>query len=92
MTGMRMHTYVYLRRVKPDLLIMLGSSFPFTEFLLKGIPTIQVDIEPANLGKRMGGELSIVSTVEKFLLSVKPEEKQVLFKTPGCKEGVALRA
>ncbi|PSO04473.1 hypothetical protein B9Q12_02385 [Candidatus Marsarchaeota G2 archaeon ECH_B_SAG-G06] len=77
--------------MKPDLLIMLGSSFPLTEFLLKGIPTIQVDIEPANLGKRMGGELSIVSTVEKFLLSVKPEEK-VLFKTPGCKEGVALRA
>jgi pyruvate dehydrogenase (quinone) len=59
-----------------DLLIMLGSSFPFTEFLPKGIPTIQVDIEPANLGKRMGVELSVVSTVEKFLLSVKPEEKQ----------------
>ncbi|MEM0121686.1 MAG: thiamine pyrophosphate-dependent enzyme [Thermoprotei archaeon] len=58
-----------------DLLIMLGSSFPFTEFLPNGVPIIQVDIEPENIGKRTDVLLGIVSTVRGFLSAVHPNEK-----------------
>jgi len=36
-----------------DLLIMLGTDFPYTDFLSKKIKTIQVDIRPENIGNRI---------------------------------------
>lgn len=38
---------------KCDLLIMLGTDFPYTDFLSKKIKAIQVDIRPENIGNRI---------------------------------------
>ncbi|SDW27109.1 pyruvate oxidase [Marininema mesophilum] len=35
-----------------DTLLMIGTSFPFTGFLPKKVNTIQIDINPAQIGKR----------------------------------------
>lgn len=64
---------------KADLLLILGSSFPFTEFLPKGIPVIQVDIVPEHIGKRVGVTLGVVSNLEGFFSSVQPREKTEKF-------------
>jgi len=64
---------------KADLLLILGSSFPFTEFLPKGIPVIQVDIVPEHIGKRVGVTLGVVSTLDRFFSSVRPKGKEQKF-------------
>jgi len=50
-----------------DLLLMLGTDFPYTEFLPEHTQTIQVDIRPENIGNRMAVTLGlhgdILSTV-----------------------------
>lgn len=48
-----------------DLLMMIGTSYPFTGFLPDKAKTIQIDIEPAQIGKRypvdvgLGGETKV---------------------------------
>ena len=64
---------------KADLLIMIGTSFPYEDFLPPAVKTIQVDINPLNLGKRFHSDLFLVCTAEKFLNSVKPESKKEKF-------------
>ncbi|MCL4314681.1 MAG: thiamine pyrophosphate-binding protein [Candidatus Thermoplasmatota archaeon] len=58
-----------------DLLIFLGTIFPYTSFLKNGIPAIQVDINPANLGKRYPVTCKIESSVIDFLEAIEPAEK-----------------
>ncbi len=66
---------------KADLMIMLGTSFPYTAFFQKGIKAIQVDNFLPNLGKRYPADIQIYSSVGKFLEKVKPEEKSRKFYT-----------
>jgi len=35
-----------------DLLLLIGTDFPYDDFLPKGIPTVQIDISAAQIGKR----------------------------------------
>ncbi|HET7580399.1 MAG TPA: pyruvate oxidase [Bacillales bacterium] len=35
-----------------DLLILLGTSFPYTEFLPEGVKAIQIDLDSSEIGKR----------------------------------------
>lgn len=58
-----------------DLILMLGSAFPFTEFLPTGVPVIQVDIEPDSLAKRIDTTVNVLATVQQFLSKVRPQEK-----------------
>lgn len=64
---------------KADLLIMIGTSFPYEDFLPDGVKTIQVDINRLNLGKRFHADLALVCTAEHFLKSVKPDSKDEKF-------------
>ncbi len=54
-----------------DLLLMLGTDFPYTDFLPENTKTIQVDIRPENIGGRTsvttGLHGDIKSTVEQLL-------------------------
>ena len=43
-----------------DLLIMVGTDFPYHDFYPKGTPTIQIDIEPTRIGKRQPVEVALV--------------------------------
>lgn len=58
-----------------DLIIFLGTSFPYYNFIKKGTRTIQVDINPANIGKRFPATLPYVCSIETFLSGVHPREK-----------------
>ncbi len=50
-----------------DLLIMLGTSFPYVNFLPKHTKVIQVDVVPSNIGKRIGVDVEYPIPVKDFL-------------------------
>ncbi len=62
-----------------DLLILLGTDFPYTAFIRDDIPIIQVDSNPSNLQKRYITTLECLCTVSGFLDAVKPDAKQDKF-------------
>jgi pyruvate dehydrogenase (quinone) len=56
-----------------DVLLMLGTDFPFTEFLpQKKVKTIQVDRDPGNIGRRAPLELGVVGDVAATLRALAP--------------------
>jgi len=56
-----------------DVLLMLGTDFPFVEFLpQKKVKTIQVDRDPANIGRRAPLELGVVGDVGATLRALAP--------------------
>ena len=56
-----------------DVLIMLGTDFPFSDFLPhKEVKTIQVDRDPRHLGRRAPLELSVVGDVKATLTALAP--------------------
>jgi len=56
-----------------DVLLMLGTDFPFVEFLpQKKVKTIQVDRDPASIGRRAPLELGVVGDVGATLRALAP--------------------
>jgi pyruvate dehydrogenase (quinone) len=56
-----------------DVLLMLGTDFPFPEFLpRKNVKTIQVDRDPAHLGRRAPLELGVVGDVAATVAALLP--------------------
>ncbi|MDP4170379.1 MAG: pyruvate oxidase [Bacillota bacterium] len=50
-----------------DALIMIGTSFPFTGFLPNDAKTIQIDIDPSQIGKRYPVDVGLAGEAEKTL-------------------------
>ncbi len=75
---------------KTDLLILLGTSFPYVNFLPKDVKVIQVDINPDNISKRVRVDVPIVCSVEDFLNislnKVKEKEEKFYVKMKSPKE------
>ncbi|BFI74566.1 thiamine pyrophosphate-dependent enzyme [Sulfurisphaera ohwakuensis] len=75
---------------KADLLILLGTSFPYVNFLPKDVKVIQVDTNPVNISKRVKVDVPLVTTVEDFLKSiigkVKEKEEKFYVKMKDSKE------
>lgn len=73
-----------------DVLLMLGTDFPYRQFYPKGKKIAQVDIAPERLGKRCGLSLGVMgdvkSTVEALLPSIKDNayEKFLLHAQKEC--------
>ncbi len=61
-----------------DLLLMLGTDFPYIDFLPQKTKTIQVDIRQENIGNRTAVDLGVWSDISSFLnvLLPKIEEKE----------------
>lgn len=55
-----------------DLLVLLGTDFPYKQFLPTGIKIAQVDIRPAQLGRRCKLDLGIVGDVRATISAVLP--------------------
>ncbi|WP_338603214.1 pyruvate oxidase [Sulfolobus tengchongensis] len=72
---------------KTDLLIMLGTSFPYVNFLSEDAKVIQVDIESSNIGKRIGVDIAYTVPVSSFL-DIEVDEKKDKFyeEMKGAKE------
>lgn len=66
---------------KSDLVIEIGSSYPYKEFIPEGIQAIQVDIDPANFGKGFPVSIPILSDSHTFINSILPmiKEKRVKY-------------
>ena len=57
-----------------DLLLMLGTDFPFSEFLPdRTVKTIQVDRDPGHIGRRAPLELGVVGDVAATLRALAPQ-------------------
>ncbi|QTL04380.1 ubiquinone-dependent pyruvate dehydrogenase [Aquabacter sp. L1I39] len=55
-----------------DVLLMLGTDFPYKQFLPTAVKIAQVDIRPANLGRRCKLDLGIVGDVRATLTALLP--------------------
>ncbi|MGK9233945.1 ubiquinone-dependent pyruvate dehydrogenase [Inquilinus limosus] len=56
-----------------DLLLMLGTDFPYKQFLPEGIKIAQVDIRASNLGRRCKLELGVVGDVGATITALLPK-------------------
>ncbi len=71
LTGLIGNPSGYKAIMNCDLLLMLGTDFPYTNFLPESTKTIQIDIRPENIGNRtsvtMGLHGDIKETLEQLL-------------------------
>lgn len=66
---------------KVDLLILIGTSFPYSTFFPKDVKTIQVDSNRLNIGKRFHADLPYICSAAEFLKAIRPKEKNEKFYT-----------
>lgn len=64
---------------KADLLILIGTSFPYTKFFPEGILTIQVDNRQLNIGNRIHADLPYLCSAGEFLKAINPKAKENKF-------------
>ncbi|WP_253181948.1 pyruvate dehydrogenase [Cellulosimicrobium cellulans] len=55
-----------------DLLLLLGTDFPYDQFLPAEVRTAQVDVEPAHLGRRTRLDLAVVGDVGETVRALLP--------------------
>ncbi|MEU5139436.1 MULTISPECIES: pyruvate dehydrogenase [unclassified Streptomyces] len=55
-----------------DLLILLGTDFPYSNFLPRDVKTVQVDIQPERLGRRTSLDLAVWGDVRETLRCLTP--------------------
>jgi len=53
-----------------DLVLMLGSDYPYTEYLPKNGKVIQIDVRPEVIGRRTGVQLGLVGAVKPTLTAL----------------------
>jgi pyruvate dehydrogenase (quinone) len=62
-----------------DLMIMLGTSYPYVQFIPDDLLTIQVDTDPSAIGKRRRADIPIICDTGQFLSKLKVEIKENKF-------------
>ncbi len=72
MTGLIGFSSGYQAMENCDLLLMLGSDFPYRNFYPKDAKIVQVDRDPSQLGKRAPLELGIVGDVGETIAALLP--------------------
>jgi pyruvate dehydrogenase (quinone) len=55
-----------------DALVMLGTDFPYRQFLPQGVPVIQVDVRGENIGRRVPVAFPLVGTVKDTIEALLP--------------------
>jgi pyruvate dehydrogenase (quinone) len=76
MTGLLGYGGCYEAIHKADVLLMLGTDFPFSDFLPhEKVKTIQVDRHPGHIGRRAPLELGVVGDVAATLRALAPMVK-----------------
>lgn len=72
LTGLIGNPSGYSAVMNCDLLLMLGTDFPYSEFLPVSTKTIQVDIRPENIGNRKSVDVGIHGDILPFLQKILP--------------------
>ncbi|MEU6119092.1 pyruvate dehydrogenase [Streptomyces sp. NPDC047117] len=78
MSGLLGYGAAYEATHECDLLILLGTDFPYNAFLPKDVPIVQVDVRPEHLGRRSTLDLAVWGDVRETLRCLTPlvEEKK----------------
>lgn len=78
-----------------DLLILLGTDFPYDQFLPESVRTAQVDVDPTHLGRRTRLDLAVVGdvgeTVRALLPLVRKARSRAFLETMVAKQEKAMR-
>jgi pyruvate dehydrogenase (quinone) len=72
LTGLLGNPSAYHSMHECDLLVLLGTDFPYTPFMPVKNKIVQVDIKPENLGRRAKLELGLCGNVKDTLLALMP--------------------
>lgn len=72
MTGLLGYGALQSSMDEADLLILLGTDFPYDQFLPADVRTAQVDIEPTRLGRRTRNDLAVVGDVGETVRALLP--------------------
>lgn len=75
MTGFIGFSSGYAAMHECDTLLMLGTDFPYKQFLPNHVKVVQVDIRPENLGRRAALEMGIVGDVALTIDGLLPKLK-----------------
>ncbi len=74
MTGLLGYGGTYKAIHDAELLLLLGTDFPFTEFLPNhGVKKVQIDTNPKHLGRRTPVDLALVGDVKSTLAALLPK-------------------
>jgi pyruvate dehydrogenase (quinone) len=74
MTGLLGYGGTYKAIHDAELLLLLGTDFPFTEFLPgSGVNKVQIDKNPKHIGRRTSVDLALVGDVKATLTSLLPK-------------------
>jgi pyruvate dehydrogenase (quinone) len=76
MSGLLGYGAAYQAMHECDLLLLLGTDFPYTEFLPRDVRTVQVDIQPERLGRRTHLDLAVWGDVRETLKCLTPEVRE----------------
>lgn len=76
MTGFIGFSSGYAAMHESDLLLMLGTDFPYKQFLPSNAKIVQVDIRPENLGRRAQLDLGVVGDVGLTIDALLPQLRE----------------
>ena len=72
MTGLLGFSSGYFAIMDCDVLLMLGTDFPYQQFYPEKAAIVQVDLRPENLGRRASLSLGLIGEVRETLAAVLP--------------------
>jgi pyruvate dehydrogenase (quinone) len=77
MTGLLGYGGTYNAIHGADLLLLLGTDFPFSEFLPNGnVKKVQIDVNPKHLGRRTALDLGLIGDVQSTLAALLPKVRE----------------
>ncbi|WP_024794827.1 pyruvate dehydrogenase [Tomitella biformata] len=72
MTGLLGYGAAHAGMHDADLLLMLGTDFPYAQFLPKDVRTAQIDLDPTRIGRRTAVEIPVHGDVAATLTALLP--------------------
>ncbi|MEP7762492.1 pyruvate dehydrogenase [Sanguibacter sp. 25GB23B1] len=72
MSGLLGYGACYDATQEADLLVLLGTDFPYDQFLPENVRTAQVDLDPTHLGRRTRLDLAVVGDVGETVRALLP--------------------
>ncbi|WP_128379004.1 pyruvate dehydrogenase [Streptomyces cavernae] len=76
MSGLLGYGAAYEAMHEADLLLLLGTDFPYTDFLPRDVRTVQIDIQPERLGRRTQLDFAVWGDVRETLKCLTPAVRE----------------
>jgi pyruvate dehydrogenase (quinone) len=76
MSGLLGYGAAYEAMHECDLLLLLGTDFPYTDFLPRHVRTVQVDVQPERLGRRTQLDFAVWGDVRETLRCLTPAVRE----------------